>query len=76
MHVQHGVHSGWKSWKSWKLNLFSEFGWKSWKSIGFFPALAGKAEIYFLYLIITLPIFFKNPNKLTSMLIMNLRSIV
>ena len=31
---------------------FSEFGWKSWKTINFFPALAGKAGILFLSLII------------------------
>ena len=31
---------------------FSEFGWKSWKTIGFSPALAGKARILFLGLII------------------------
>ena len=32
--------------------LFSEFGWKSWKTIGFSPALTGKAGILFLGLII------------------------
>jgi len=32
--------------------LFSEFDWKSWKAIGFSPALAGKAGILFLGLII------------------------
>ena len=31
---------------------FSEFDWKSWKAIGFSPALAGKAGILFLGLII------------------------
>ena len=31
---------------------FSEFGWKSWKVIGFSLALAGKAGILFLGLII------------------------
>ena len=35
-----------------KLNLFSEFGWKSWKTIGFHPALAGKAGLSFLGLLI------------------------
>ena len=53
-----GVHSGWKSWKcwiswkSWKMSPFSEFGWNSWKTIGFSPALAGKAGILFLGLIL------------------------
>ena len=31
---------------------FSEFDWKSWKTIGFSPALPGKAGILFLGLII------------------------
>ena len=30
---------------------FSEFGWKNWETIGFSPALAGKAGILFLGLI-------------------------
>jgi len=29
------------------MSLLSEFGWKSWKTIGFSPALAGKAGIFF-----------------------------
>ena len=33
-------------------DFFSEFHWKSWKAIGFSPALAGKAGILFLGLII------------------------
>ena len=35
------------------MGLFGEFNWKSWKTIGFSPALAGKAGILFLGLIIT-----------------------
>ena len=31
---------------------FSEFDWKSWKTIGFSPALAGKAGMLYLGLII------------------------
>ena len=31
---------------------FLEFCWKSWKTIGFSPALAGKAGILFLCLLI------------------------
>ena len=34
------------------MSLFSEFGLKSWKNIGLSPALAGKAGILFLGLII------------------------
>jgi len=33
------------------MSLFLEFAWKSWKTIGFSPALAGKAGILFLGLI-------------------------
>jgi len=29
---------------------FSEFGWKSRKTIGFSPALAGKAGVFFSFL--------------------------
>ena len=32
--------------------LFSEFGWKTWKTIGFSPALVGKAGILALGLMI------------------------
>jgi len=35
---------------------FSEFGWKSRKTIGFSPALAGKAGILFLGLLIIIEI--------------------
>ena len=31
---------------------FSAFGWKSWETIGFSPALAGKARILFFGLIV------------------------
>ena len=34
------------------LSLFTGVSWKSWKTIGFSPALARKAEILFLGLII------------------------
>ena len=34
-------------WNSWKMSLFSEFGWNSWKTIGFSPALTGKAGVLF-----------------------------
>jgi len=35
-----------------EIEPFSEFGWKSWKTIGFSPAVAGKAGILILGLMI------------------------